>query len=284
MSNARLKYILLAGMIMAITVTSASLATYLAFVTGSKELFISNGIYELTYQFFLIVVIGGVVGGFLSLAFRAYEEKQKSIAETEAINRARRDAKKTLLGNLYSDLIVLYNDAKKVRRILKAKSKLIDRARVINFTEYEKNLIVLEDVQLKLEQHIKEIEASADILDGKTTVFKKNLIIMEKYLRLITERYEERKWAIVSDDHPDLIVLDKVTQAFISSKEVQPDHFSKNDLADLSSIKDSTQQYDIQELTVHKEFFDVADDVRKDIIETITNLSGFGKNYPSKVT
>jgi hypothetical protein len=284
MSNARLKYILLAGMIMAITVTSASLATYLAFVTGSKELFISNGIYELTYQFFLIVVIGGVVGGFLSLAFRAYEEKQKSIAETEAINRARRDAKKTLLGNLYSDLIVLYNDAKKVRRILKAKSKLIDRARVINFTEYEKNLIVLEDVQLKLEQHIKEVEASGDILDGKTTVFKKNLIRMEKYLRLITERYEERKWAIVSDDHPDLIVLDKVTQAFISSKEVQPDHFSKNDLADLSSIKDSTQQYDIQELTVHKEFFDVADDVRKDIIETITNLSGFGKNYPSKVT
>jgi hypothetical protein len=50
--------------------------------------------------------------------------------------------------------LISYNDAKKVRRVLKAKSELIS----ISLVEYEENMLRLEDVQLKLERHVKEMD------------------------------------------------------------------------------------------------------------------------------
>ena len=215
--------------VLSTTVVVAFVVTLiLAFYPGAETWF-NGGAFSLTYQFALIVIIGG----FVALAFRAHEQRlrdaaddrQKELARQEKqrdIEREQRERLSLTLNRFYSDLITSYNQVKKIRRLLRAKSLVQNDGRRLDLHEYQQGMADLEDVQLKLEQIKKEVEVAGDTVFGQEAVaVRDGLKSMEDFVRDITKNYEHRRWKLVDDAQGKYVVLDEFTRAFVSSSDVK---------------------------------------------------------------
>jgi hypothetical protein len=137
----------------------------------SLSVYFETKVFELTYQFLLLIVLGGAV----SLLFREHvrerevKDEERMHKQEEADARQVREqeasnAKQARLREMYSDLLVAYNKAKKVRRVLRARAIKLEpagtsqRIQVILGSEYDAHMSDLIDAQLTFETYAKLAE------------------------------------------------------------------------------------------------------------------------------
>lgn len=132
---------------------------------------------KLSTQLILIVVFGGIL-------IQEYNRKRE---RKQALN----DFRKMIL----RELIRAYADAKKARRLLRAKcvSKANDKNEDVGeipYVVYEEQIHNINDVQLRLEILVDEIDTFKEAFTNEVKL-KEQLDTMEKYLRRLISEYEK---------------------------------------------------------------------------------------------
>lgn len=152
-----------------------------AFIKG----LIGDGkIYELTYQFLLISVIGGSIA-WLYKTFDHFRGKRSALRE------------------MHTELMHAYNQAKRVRRKLRAilcTANEINPSTEIISTDYEEQMEELSDAQLTFEVFAKRAEDSGLWFLGSKTLAN-SLKTIEEYLNQILKEYQS-EFAKFSGDIP----------------------------------------------------------------------------------
>jgi hypothetical protein len=131
-------------------------------------------VFKLTYQFLLIVVVGGA----LSVAYKELEAR-----------RARRDAERDLQRKLQTDVARTYNTAKKIRRLLRAKaadSVPVKDTTPIRAAPYNELMQELNETQLEFEF----LKKQAGNLCSNAPDLAAALEAMESYLHEIVRDWE----------------------------------------------------------------------------------------------
>jgi hypothetical protein len=183
---------------------------FLLWPTELKER-LGDDVFKLTYQFLLLVVIGGA----LSVVYQEFQHRRDDEAtkfqqrrddeakdlqrrrDDEAKQReqdaARREAERVLQRQFLGDVLEAYKAAKKVRRLLRAKArKYIPETRValVDAKPYEEQMLFLLDIQLdfeSLKRRAKSISRSPPI----NTELAVKLESIEKYLNHIVDEYSD---------------------------------------------------------------------------------------------
>lgn len=149
----------------------------------SSDSFIGKAAFKLTYQFFLLVVLGGAV----ALGFKKFG----GLRDAEL---AEQDALRTSCDSLSRGLIEIYNDSKRIRRLLRARAMKINEnesaATELIVSSYDSLMQELNDVQLSFETQKRLVEADA-VLSAVAPEVSKCLGSIEKYLNEIIQEYEK---------------------------------------------------------------------------------------------
>ena len=117
----------------------------------------------------LQVIVIATLGGVVSLLTQEYSRERE---RREALN----DFRKTLLGNL----VQVFRETKKARRLL--------RARRGSLQFYDEQMALINDLQLDLETINEEIETTDQAFPGEEV--KRKIATMAKYLNILVEEYE----------------------------------------------------------------------------------------------
>jgi len=151
------------------------LCAVVSFVIAFERQSVQDEILKVTYEFFLV----GVIGGLLSFQFKL---RQQAAAD--------REAKRILQRGMLTKLIKAYGGGKKVRRLLRATAILglgTENALVLK-EPYERQMERLMDVQLEFEALNHQAENSPDLF---SKALADDLEKMEKYLNKVLKDYEE---------------------------------------------------------------------------------------------
>lgn len=162
-------------------------------------------IFKLSYQFLLLVVIGGTISWLFSQYTREQEEKE-----------ARRELQRSFQANL----IEAYNSTKRIRRLLRAEARHIYNTNNeigVKHKPYCRLMRDLIDVQLKFEFLKKEVEIT-DLFIGISELrgLNSQLSSAEKYLHDIIEEYEESYNSFSGNDICPLKKLPRVAEFIYS--------------------------------------------------------------------
>lgn len=168
---------------------------------------------KITYQFCLLGVIGGAGSTFFARIEKDREARRESsrrqAEETRARTEKLRDAKLELANEwrtLLDDLITLYNETKRVRRMLRVKVMNFENPPLIrNANDYDSLLQDLNEVQLSLESHKRRAEADGR-LRSRIPELRIELAGLEKYLNEIIREYED-EFQKVKEGHPRSVSL-----------------------------------------------------------------------------
>jgi len=168
--------------LLTITVATAlALAAVVACLIWSTaiENVIGKDTFQKTYGFLLVVVIGGA----LSLVYKEYERGRQEQIQDLALRR-----------EFYDSLIVAYNDAKRIRRLIRARALTMpadDTASgpLVCFAAYDEYMQQLNDVQLSIELMLRQAQGDS-VLYGAASDLEKNLTRMKTYLREVGREYE----------------------------------------------------------------------------------------------
>lgn len=112
-----------------------------------------------------------------------------AIKHWEAARAASTDRSK-FLDAFRQDVTQAYAGAKKVRRLLKARTHR-GSTPTIDFTAYELNMLSLNDQQLAIETFVRELDARSRDFGSVHPRIKHNLRSMEKYLRALVNEYQD---------------------------------------------------------------------------------------------
>ena len=162
------------------TVTLASFGVLAFLFFGSEiRMKLQAEVFSLSYQFLLIVVIGGAI----SLVYKEFTVEQEQ-------DRERRN----FLRQMHSGLLSTFNAAKRVRRTLRAEVGFsaeieIMKGRELTAAAYREQMDSLMEAQLTFEVHAKQADDhSLFFAHGEQLApdFKR----IEEYLRQIIEEYE----------------------------------------------------------------------------------------------
>jgi hypothetical protein len=183
---------------------------FLVFGSEIKK-YIDEKVFESTYQFFLVTIIGGGV----SLIFESYrrdheakereaEHQREEQKHQEEIQREAKERRREIQRSLRANLIVAFNNIKKVRRLLRAEAILgepHEENEVVVGEEYKKQMNALMDAQLSIEFAYRVIKYESDLFQDSTLAAK--LKGANKYLRDIIDEYEKsyRKFSTESTIH-----------------------------------------------------------------------------------
>jgi hypothetical protein len=156
---------------------------FLIFGSSIKK-HVEEKVFDSTYQFFLITIVGGGV----SLVYEAYRRERESRERQREIQR-----------NLRSNLISSYNSAKQIRRLLRAKAVRIDldtRREIVLGEEYSKQLDKLIEAQLSFELAVQVVKSEPELFvdsgSGDTAPdLAAKLESVEDYLNEIINEYEK---------------------------------------------------------------------------------------------
>jgi hypothetical protein len=169
---------------------------------------------KMTYQFCLIVVIGGAV----TWLFREYTRV-----------REHRESDSQELASMSQDLVRTYNDIKRIRRLLRARAQrggsVTESETTVRRRVYEELMGELNEVQLRLEQYKRRVR-SEEPLFRKSEGLESALKEMEKYLHDIIEEYENVLRSY-EEDPPNLSItrLPKLAE-FIAPRMSSPDIYN----------------------------------------------------------
>ncbi|MUG93824.1 hypothetical protein F7734_15955 [Scytonema sp. UIC 10036] len=183
-------------------VTTSLMGILLFLIFGSQiKKHIEEKLFESTYQFFLITVMGGGV----SLVYEAYRRECESQERQKEIERESRERQKEIQRNLRSTLIAAYHDLKKVRRLLRAQAISLEPGtgkleRMIVWEEYNKQLEKLIDAELSIEEAVRVIESEPKLFQHSTSGNTESgthkqlvdeLIKIKEYLNEVISEYEQ---------------------------------------------------------------------------------------------
>jgi hypothetical protein len=136
-------------------------------------------LFTLTYEFLLMIVIGSGV----SVLF-----------QTIGYGRDARDRRRTLQRELHQGLVSGYNEAKRARRLLRARGRansVPDSTNpTINAAEYDRQLEALSSAQLSIELAIRRIEVNRNMFPRHDELLRA-LTTVGKYLNSIIDEWEE---------------------------------------------------------------------------------------------
>jgi hypothetical protein len=176
--------IITALIIAVVTAALIGIAGFIAYPNVAKAIFGEGRIYELTYQFLLISVIGG------SIAWLFKE-----------IDRLR--GQRIVLRDMHAELLQAYNRAKVVRRALRAKLGTvitIDSDTKVAATDYEEQMEELSDSQLTFEVYAKRAKEPG-LWFRDANALARSLDKIEKYLNEIVKEYQQ-EYAKFTGDPP----------------------------------------------------------------------------------
>jgi len=156
---------------------------FLIFGSSIKK-HVEEKVFDSTYQFFLITIVGGGV----SLVYEAYRQERES-----------RERQKEIQRNLRSTLISSYNSAKQIRRLLRAKAVCINldtKNEIILGKEYSKQLDKLIEAQLFFELAVHVIKSEPELFEASSSSdtaldLAAKLESVEDYLNEIITEYEK---------------------------------------------------------------------------------------------
>jgi hypothetical protein len=160
---------------------------------------------KLTYQFFLLVVIGAAV----TLLFSEYTRTQQKTEEARSRKQEQIAAKKEIYRKFLTDYESAYNSAKRIRRLLRAGSRSIQSNEsnlpekstpekiMIDKDAYQEQIKALINVQLDFEylEKLAETDFFLGVPEQKSLI--SNLDKIEKYLNKLVNEYE-RSYEIFS--------------------------------------------------------------------------------------
>lgn len=151
--------------------------------------FMGMEVFKISYEFLLIIVIGGAV----SWLFSQYTFEKEA-----------REQKKTLQREFQEELIKAYNSSKCIRRMLRAeaRSSIPDTGGMaIKAEPYSKQMQKLNDVQLKFE-FLKKESINTDLFRDAPNLSDLNSLLasIEGYLHDIISEYEQ-SYDKFSDDN-----------------------------------------------------------------------------------
>lgn len=167
---------------------------------------------KLTAQLILIAFFGGIL-------LQEYNRKRER-------KEARNEFRKSILKELHR----AYADTKKSRRILRAKCFIKDSKKTLPLTDYFEEMKNINDVQLRLEVLLIEIEIYREAFSETETITDKNgntleklklwvrLKEMEEYLDSLIKEYE----SVLSKHSSDnIVIIEKATalDGFMIKKE-----------------------------------------------------------------
>src|SRR5213596_2092945 len=113
-----------------VTVLALSLLGIIAFLVKPAQIKeqLGEDVFKLTYQFLLLVVIGGA----LSLIYQEFQYQRDQDAKAFERDAATREAERGLQRQLLTEVVEAYNAAKKVRRLLRAKATKYPPATIVS--------------------------------------------------------------------------------------------------------------------------------------------------------
>lgn len=184
------------NILIAISLTLAlALVGVTTFILYHSALEIRLGIevFKLTYQFLLLIVIGGAI----SLLYSQFTKRQEEANKIKEREREKRDEKKTLQRKFRTEFIQSYNAAKSIRRLLRARARTVTdinglKVEVIKLSPYDRQMQKLVHVQLQFETLKEEAESQKDLFSGvpELQALDQTLETIESYLNLIVGEYE----------------------------------------------------------------------------------------------
>lgn len=161
---------------------------------SALEAWLGTEVFKLTYEFLLIVVIGGAI----SLLYSQFTKSQEQADKIKEQAREKRDKEKTLQGKFRVGFLQSYNGAKSVRRLLRATARTITDAKGtttdgIKPAPYDRLMQKLVQVQLQIETLREEAAAEKDLFAGVPELqdLDTNLESIESYLNDIVGEYED---------------------------------------------------------------------------------------------
>jgi len=163
----------------------------ICFLLWPKELKerLGDDVFKLTYQFLLLVVIGGA----LSVVYQEFQRHRDDEAKQREQDAARREAERVLQRQFLADLVEVYQAAMKVRRLLQAKAREhipATTVMLVHANPYEEQMLALLDVHLdfqSLESRAETISLSRPI----TAKLAANPRSIDKYFNEIVSEYAD---------------------------------------------------------------------------------------------
>jgi hypothetical protein len=180
--------------LVAIAAVSLSILGVAAFIIwqASFERVLGKELFKISFEFLLLIVIGGAV----SFLFSVYIKLREEIKQEDESAETKKNEKKALQRKFHFDFIQTYNGVKNIRRLLRARARIMpedhDHIPMILIKRYDKHLQKLIRLQLQFEFFTEVIESNKDLFivdDYKT--FVSSLHDVEKYLNNIVSEYED---------------------------------------------------------------------------------------------
>ena len=200
---------------------SLTIALAIVGVTGfiyahsALEASLGTEVFKLTYQFLLIIVIGGAV----SLLYSQFTKIREQA-------RAKRAEEKALQGKFRVGFLQSYNAAKSVRRLLRATARTITDGKgptteLIKLSPYDRQMQKLVQVQLQFETLKEEAESEKDLFSGVPELqhLHKTLETIESYLNCIVSEYEDSSELFHRGDPQPLCEFEKLEEFIRPFKE-----------------------------------------------------------------
>lgn len=173
----------LSGLISAVVVAAATgIYFFIRRPLVVRELLGSQESFEITYEFLLVTVVGGL----LALLYKQLDVRREQ----------RRD-----LREMYSEILGAYNRAKSVRRRMRARlgtAKAINKETPIAADYYEEQIEVLSNAQLTFEVYVKRTKGP--LWFWRARHLAENLEEAQSYLNGIVKEYEEKLATFSAED------------------------------------------------------------------------------------
>ena len=169
----------------------------IAFIVGRSalEAWLGVEVFKLSYQFLLIIVIGGAI----SLLYSQFAKRQAEANKIKEEARAIKSERKALQRKFRTEFLQSYNAAKGIRRLLRAKARAITevngaKVEMIVVSPYDKQAQQLVHVQLQFETLKEEVESRKDLFSGVPELqdLYAKLGTIESYLNEIVGEYEDK--------------------------------------------------------------------------------------------
>ena len=176
---------------------------------------------KISYQFLLLVVLGGAVSWLLKRYETARASKERELRdernrqETARADEERRQAEvRRLFLDTHSALVAAYNSAKRVRRLLRARAITESPGgdSLVRREPYDTLLEALVDAQLTFESQIHRIEANKDVFAGLSEDDIESLKSIESYLGKIIKEHGSLLRHFGAEDTQSLAALERLKE------------------------------------------------------------------------
>ena len=171
-----------------------------------------------------------------------WEAKRAEEKERLDRDRERKALRRASLEAFYRSCVEVHNGYKKIRRLLRASTTEDDLRRSaedgepersIERATYEKFMDQLEDYQLKAESLYRDVEAKKELFEPEQAKIKKNLGMIESYLRRVLRDYED---GCTQRGDSKRVVLKKELAGFIGRRKGDKTKPFTTELADPADL------------------------------------------------